>query len=323
MARVKFKYNPKTLSYEKYKRTRVEWFFRFSGFAAAYVIITFCLYFIITNYFETPKEKYLKRELANYELNYKILNQKLEELNSVIADLEFRDENIYRIIFEADPIPSSIRNAGYGGVAKYKELEGFSNSKLIISTTKKTDQLSRHLYVLTKSFDEIAELAAKKEDMLSSIPAIQPVSNEKLTRIASGFGWRIHPIYKVPKMHEGLDFTAPSGTEIYATGNGTIKSVEYSRRGYGNHIIIDHGYGYKSMYAHLSKFNVRKGQKVKRGEVIGYVGSTGLSTAPHLHYEVTYRNTKVNPVNFFQNDLSPEEYDQVLKLAEQSNQALD
>ncbi len=298
-------------------------FLRVIGIISMYVIGAFILYLLFSNYFETPREKYLKRELANYELNYKILNSRIEELSQVVKDLEFRDENIYRIIFEAEPIPRSVREASYGGVAKYKELEGYDNSELIIETTKSLDKLSRKLYVLAKSYEELTNLANRKEEMLASIPAIQPISNKDLTRVASGFGWRIHPIYKVPKFHEGLDFTAPTGTEVYATGNGKVILTKHSKRGYGNHIVIDHGFGYKTLYAHLSGFNVRKGQTVKRGQVIGFVGNTGLSTAPHLHYEVIYKGNKINPVNFFHNDLTPDEYNQILKLSEQANQAMD
>ncbi|MEA3496272.1 MAG: M23 family metallopeptidase [Bacteroidota bacterium] len=323
MIKIKYKLNKENLKYEKFTRTRFEWLIRSLGIFSILIISSFLLYIIVSNFFDTPKEKQLKREISNYELHFQLLNAKFQNLEKVVDNLEYRDENIYRIIFEAEPIPSGIRNAGYGGVEKYKNLEGYNNSRLIIKTTKKIDKLSKKLYILSKSFDDISKLATNKEEMLASIPAIQPISNKNLTRISSGFGWRIHPIYKVPKFHDGQDFTAPRGTDIYATGNGTIVEVHYSRRGYGNKIIIDHGFGYKTLYAHLSKFYVKKGQKIKRGEAIGTVGNTGLSTAPHLHYEVIRKGQHVNPINYFHNDLSPEDYEKVIILAEQANQSLD
>lgn len=324
MAKTKYKFNPETLRYEKFQRSRMDIFIRSFGMISAFLLGGFFLYYIVfTYYLDTPEEKKLKRENENYALHLELLNSKFENVEKIIADLEYRDINIYRTIFEAEPIPASIRNAGYGGVAKYASLEGYSNSKLIIESTKRLDKIYRQLYVLSKSFEEVSKLAENKEQMLAAIPAIQPVSNKDLKRIASGFGWRLHPIYKVRKFHDGLDFTGNRGTDIFATGDGTVVEVDYSRRGYGNKIVIDHGYGYKTLYAHLSKFNVRKGQKIKRGEKIGEMGSTGLSTAPHLHYEVWYKGEKVNPINFFHNDLTPNEYEKVLFMAEQANQALD
>ena len=241
----------------------------------------------------------------------------------VLDDVQNRDDNIYRVIFEADPIPKSIRKAGYGGVNRYENLKGFNNSDLITNTSEKVDQISKQLYIQSKSFDDIIELAKNKTDMLAALPAIQPVSNKNLSRMASGYGYRIHPIYKTRKMHSGMDFSAKTGTPIYATGDGKISKVRRSRRGYGNHVVIDHGYGYKTLYAHMKKYAVKKGQKVKRGEVIGYVGSTGTSVAPHLHYEVHKDGRKINPVNFYFNDLNPEEYEKMLEISSQNNQSFD
>lgn len=323
MARTKFKFNPDKLTYEKFTISKTEWFLRLLGGVSVIVLSYILIHAVIAKYFDTPQEKVLKREIENYETNYKLMNKKISNLEKAIAELEYRDENIYRTIFEADPIPSSIRDAGFGGIEEYTRLEGYNNSELIIEANKRVDRLTKKWYVLYKSYEEIAMLATNKEDMLASIPAIQPVSNKDLTRIASGFGWRVHPIYKVRKFHDGFDFTASRGTDIYATGDGKVVEIDYSRRGYGNKIVIDHGYGYKTLYAHLHEFKVRRGQEVKRGEVIGSVGNTGLSTGPHLHYEVIYKGQKVNPVNFFHNDLSPDEYEKVLFMAEQANQALD
>lgn len=288
-----------------------------SAFFAAIMLIAFF------NFFDSPKEKMLIREIDNMTLQYELMNQKLSQISAVLDNVQDRDDNIYRVIFEADPIPKSIRKAGMGGVNRYEKLDGYTNSELIISTSQKLDQIAKQLYIQSKSFDEVIELATKKSDMLASIPAIQPVTNKELKRLSSGYGRRIDPYYKKPKFHYGVDFSAPKGTPIYATGNGTIKKTKKSRRGFGNHLVIDHGYGYESLYAHMQKYIVRKGQKVKRGDLIGYVGNSGKSTAPHLHYEVHKDGRKVNPAYYFHNDLTPEEFDRMLELAAQENQSFD
>lgn len=288
-----------------------------SAFFATIMLIAFF------NFFDSPKEKMLIREIDNMTLQYELMNQKLSQISAVLDNVQDRDDNIYRVIFEADPIPKSIRKAGMGGVNRYEKLDGYTNSELIISTSQKLDQIAKQLYIQSKSFDEVIELATKKSDMLASIPAIQPVTNKELKRLSSGYGRRIDPYYKKPKFHYGVDFSAPKGTPIYATGNGTIKKTKKSRRGFGNHLVIDHGYGYESLYAHMQKYIVRKGQKVKRGDLIGYVGNSGKSTAPHLHYEVHKDGRKVNPAYYFHNDLTPEEFDRMLELAAQENQSFD
>jgi len=216
-----------------------------------------------------------------------------------------------------------MRNAGFGGVDRYRELEGLSNSDLLVTTTKKLDKLSKQIYIQSKSFDEIVKMANNKSILLASIPAIQPISNKNLRRMASGFGYRTHPIYKTTHFHTGMDFSAPVGTPVFATGDGTIERADNLAQGYGNHIVINHNFGYKTLYGHLSRFAVRAGKKVKRGDLIGYIGSTGMSTAPHLHYEVIRNNQKVNPVNYYYNDLSPEEYQAMIELSSQSNQSFD
>tara|TARA_B110000879_G_scaffold82367_1_gene114355 strand:- start:1204 stop:2049 length:846 start_codon:yes stop_codon:yes gene_type:complete len=278
---------------------------------------------IFFQFFDSPKEKRLNREINALTSQYEIVEDKLRQVELVLDDVQNRDDNIYRVIFEADPIPKSIRKAGYGGVNRYENLKGFSNSDLIINTSEKIDQISKQLYIQSKSFDDIIELAKNKSDMLAALPAIQPVSNKNLSRMASGYGYRIHPIYKTRKLHTGMDFSAKSGTPIYATGDGKVSKVKRSRRGYGNHVMIDHGYGYKTLYAHMKKYAVKKGQKVKRGEVIGYVGNTGTSVAPHLHYEVHKDGRKINPVNFYFNDLNAEEYEKMLEISSQNNQSFD
>jgi murein DD-endopeptidase MepM/ murein hydrolase activator NlpD len=288
-----------------------------SGFLGLVMVIIFF------QFFDSPKEKILNREIKNLTTQFEVVQKKLSQVELVLDDVQKRDDNIYRVIFEADPIPSSIRKAGYGGVNRYQELNGFKNSDLIIETSKKIDQITKQLYIQSKSFDDIIELAQNKADMLAALPAIQPVSNTDLSRMASGWGYRIHPIYKTRKLHTGMDFSAKTGTPIYATGDGKISKVRRSRRGYGNHVVIEHGYGYKTLYAHMTKYIVKKGQKVKRGEVIGYVGSTGTSVAPHLHYEVHKDGRKINPVNFYYNDLNPDEYEKMLEISSQNNQSFD
>lgn len=323
MAKVKYTYDSKTLSYRKIDRNWKVRLKDFSLFAIVSMTFGFIIYLAADLWVDSPKERQMKRELENMVIQYDLMNGKLNNLADVLSDIEKRDDEIYRSIFEAGPIPDDVRTAGFGGANRYKNLEGFNNSELLIDTRKKLDQVAGRAYVQSKSFDDVVEMARDKEKMLASIPAIQPVANKDLKRLASGFGYRIHPIYKVRKMHWGMDFTAPTGTPIYATGDGVVSTRTSSRGGYGNHVVIDHGYGYETMYAHMSKFNVDRGQKVKRGDVIGYVGSTGRSTGPHLHYEVMKDGVKINPANYYFNDLSPEEYEMMLEFSSHSNQSFD
>ncbi len=323
MAKVKYTYDSKTLSYKKIDRSWKVRLKEFTLFAFVSMAFGFVFYLAADLWFESPKERKMKRELDNMVIQYDLMNGKLDQLADVLGDIEKRDDEIYRTIFEAGPIPNEVRTAGFGGANRYKNLEGFNNSELLIDTRKKLDQIAGRAYVQTKSFDDVVEMARDKEQMLAAIPAIQPVANKNLKRMASGYGYRIHPIYKVRKMHWGTDFSAPTGTPIYATGDGKVTKYKRSRAGYGNHIIIDHGYGYQTLYAHMSKVDVRRGQKVKRGDIIGYIGSSGRSTAPHLHYEVIKDGRKINPVNYFFNDLSPEEYEMMLEFSSNSNQSFD
>ena len=323
MAKVKYYYDTKTLSYKRIELSGLNKLKRLSYFIIGSAFSGLIMVIIFFHFFDSPKEKRLNREINALTSQYEIVEGKLKQVELVLDDVQNRDDNIYRVIFEADPIPESIRKAGYGGINRYENLKGFKNSELIISTSEKLDQISKQLYIQSKSFDDIIELVKNKADMLAALPAIQPVSNKNLSRMASGYGYRIHPIYKTRKMHSGMDFSAKTGTPIYATGDGKISKVRRSRKGYGNHVIIDHGYGYKTLYAHMQKYSVKKGQKVKRGEVIGYVGSTGTSVAPHLHYEVHKDGKKINPVNFYFNDLNAEEYEKMLEISSQNNQSFD
>ena len=323
MAKVKYYYDSDTLSYRKIELRKRDKFRRLMVFMVASALMGGLMVLIMYQFVESPRQKVLKRELANMQLHYELLEKKMAQAEEVLEDIQKRDNNIYRTYFEANPIPEEQRKAGFGGVNRYKSLEGFDNSQMIIQATKDLDILSKQLYVQSKSLDEIINLARDKEELLASIPAIQPVSRQDLTRRASGYGWRLDPFTKARKFHKGMDFTSPRGTPIYATGDGRVIRRDNSASGYGKHVRIDHGFGYVTLYAHLSKYNVKRGQRVKRGDLIGYVGSTGRSQAPHLHYEVRYNENAVNPINFYYGDLSPAEFREMLRMASQEGQSLD
>jgi murein DD-endopeptidase MepM/ murein hydrolase activator NlpD len=323
MAKVKYKFNPDSLSFDKVKLGVKAWVLRSVAYFMSSILLAGIYFLVFTYLVDSPEEKALKNEIAHMQLQYELVNRELDNLDKVLDHLQLTDDNLYRTIFEAEPIPASLRMGGIGGVNRYADLEGYANSELIIETALRIDKLKKKAYVQSKSFDDIVLLAREKEDMLRCIPAIQPISNRDLTRTASGWGLRIHPIYKIIRFHAGIDFTAPTGTEIYSTGDGKVLDVRSHKRDLGNHIIIDHGYGYKTVYAHLDRPNVKKGQVVKRGDVIGFVGSTGLSTAPHLHYEVKLNNRNVDPANYFFNDLTPEEYERLIEISARSGRTLD
>ncbi|MBN1598984.1 MAG: M23 family metallopeptidase [Bacteroidales bacterium] len=323
MAKHRYKFDNDSLSYTKVTKTTQQKVLAFFTYFLASIILSILYFFVFSIFFDSPKNKGLKRQISELKANYEIVNDELNRIETILADLQLRDDNIYRTIFEAEPVHSSVRKAGTGGHISYRELENIENSELVIGVKSRLDQILKKMYVQSTSYDEVIELATRKEEMLASIPAIQPISNKDLKRTASGWGYRIHPIYKIRKFHYGMDFTAPMETDIYATGDGTVEIIESSKRGYGNKIVINHGFGYKTLYAHLNGFNVAQGQKVKRGDVIGFVGNSGLSTAPHLHYEVHLNNKKVNPVNYYFNDLSPEEYERMIEISLKSGQTFD
>ena len=268
MSKIKYYYDKKTLSYKPIESTGIDKFKNFIVYFTSSAILAFFILLIFFQYFDSPKEKRLKSEINNLISQYEIINSDLEQIELVLDDIQKRDDNIYRTIFEADPIPTSIRKQGFGGVNRYKKLSGYSNSDLIINTSKKIDQLTKQLYLQSKSFEEVVDMAKNKSKMLASIPAIQPVANKDLKRMTSGYGYRIHPIYKTRKMHYGMDFSAKTGTEIYATGDGVVSKVRRSKRGYGNYVKINHGFGYETLYAHMSKYIVKKGQKAIIGRNI-------------------------------------------------------
>jgi len=319
MSAYKYHFDKETLSYKKIKidlKTRV--YKMFLPKIAMSAIIGVLIFISASFLIKSPIDAKLEEEKQDLLFKYEMLNREMANAEVDLNQIQNRDDNIYRKIFQANPVPSTVRNAGFGGINKYKNYEGNDNSNTLISTAKRIDILSKQLVVQSKSFDDVIELVKNKEKMLASIPAIQPIALDELTRFGSAFGYRIHPIYKIRKLHTGVDLTAPRGTKIYASGNGIVIRADWAG-GYGNCVRINHGYGYMTLYGHMTKFIVRPGQKVKRGDVIGYVGSTGLSTSPHLHYEVRVNGKPTNPVNFYYNDLSDEDYDKMIEMSSKSN----
>jgi len=307
----KYTYNSENISFEKQDssiRARFKRLFPFITLSFIFATIMVVTFFF---FIDSPKEKALKRDKNEILSQYQILNNELNTIKKELTDLQYRDDNIYRTIFEADPISKDIRQAGFGGTDKYENLRHLDAKEIVANTSQNFDIISKQLYIQSKSFDQVAKLAKRKKDMMASIPAILPISSNQIKRIGH-YGMRIHPIYKIPKMHEGMDFTATTGTSVYATGNGTVIEIKKSYGGYGNQVMIEHGFGYETRYAHLKLIKVQKGQKIKRGDLIGTVGSTGLSTGPHLHYEVIKKNRHVNPINYYFEDISPEEYNEMI-----------
>jgi hypothetical protein len=323
MPKSKYQFNKKSLQFEVVPITLKTRLLRLLSIIAAGSVFATVVIILAYNFLDSPKEKMLKRENEKLLMVIQEFDEKFGQVEAVVADMADRDDNIYRVIMEAEPVPTAYRKAGYGGSDRYSRMEGYKSSDMLISAAKKLDKITSQLVVQSKSFDEVYKMALNKEEMLACIPAIQPVSNTDLKRLSSYYGYRTDPIYKVRKFHSGIDFSAPTGTEVYATGNGIVKEVKSSRTGYGKQIVIDHGYGYETMYAHLHKFEVKRGQKIKRGQLIGQVGNTGKSTAPHLHYEIHKNGKTINPIYYFYNDLTPEEYEQVLEMSESSNQSFD
>ena len=323
MAKFKYKFNPTTLNFEKISLSVRDYLVVALRYLLAGGVIGGIGVVLYASFFKDPETARLDREIKYLRNQLEDLNNEIDTLEVLAVDLQDKDDNVYRSIFGADPYPEHLRRGGVGGSDRYKNLKGYESSDGIIETKKRIGRLQRMLVAQSKSYREVFDLASAQKEMLQSIPAIQPVSNKDLRRIASGFGMRIHPIYKLSKMHTGLDFTADIGTEIYATGDGVIEAVDSKLSGYGHHVIIQHGYGYETLYAHMSKVTVRTGEKVKRGQVIGYVGNTGTSTGPHLHYEVIKNGVKVDPAFYFYSDITPEQYEDLLQRAANANQSFD
>jgi murein DD-endopeptidase MepM/ murein hydrolase activator NlpD len=320
--KIKFHFNPETLNYEpiihslatKAKQVTIH---LFSGISLGAL---FFMIFVTT--FDSPEAKQMSLEKSRVEAQYKILLRQLDDAQEVMSDLQQRDDNLYRVIFQAEPIPIELRKATIANTEYYNQLLKMTNSEIAANTTKRMDEIRKQIYIQSRSFDEVVKLAQNKEEMLKAIPAIQPVNNKDLKKMASGFGWRIDPIYRTRRFHAGMDFAAATGTDIYATGNGTVIAAGW-QQGYGNCVQISHGFGYLTLYGHMHRIKVRKGQKVTRGEVIGEVGNTGKSTGPHLHYEVHLHGKVMNPHHYYFMDLSPADYDRMIQMSENSGQMMD
>jgi murein DD-endopeptidase MepM/ murein hydrolase activator NlpD len=317
MRKTRYQFNTRSLTFEKVTASIRDRFIAVLRVVVTGSVFAAAVIFLAYNFFESPREKMLERENKQLKLQYKLMNDRMQRMAVVLDELQDRDDNIYRVIFESEPIPSNVRRAGMGGSDRYSGLSGFESSKIMVESAEKLDNLANRIVVQSRSFDEVFDLARNKDKMLRSIPAIQPVDNRDLKKISSFFGYRIHPIFKRQMFHDGLDFTAPVGTKVYATGDGVVVEAVRARYGYGNRITINHGYGYQTTYAHLNSFAVKPGQKVQRGQLIGTVGNTGLSSGPHLHYEVLKNGTKVNPIYYFFGDLSPQDYQEVISRANQ------
>ena len=323
MAKPKYIFNHKTLTYELFQISTAKRIGRFVLVALAMLGVAALFAILLFTFFKSPKEKMQARELEYMKLQYEILNDRLDNMEVLLADMEERDNDIYRVTFEAEPIPSAVRRSRLIDIKRYDELQGYHASDQIINATRKLDAIESQLYTQSLSFDEVFEMARDKEEMLVCIPAIMPIKETDLKYISSYFGYRPDPIYKVSKFHSGLDLCGKLGTPIYATGDGKVVEVEKSSWGYGNLIVIDHGFGYETFYSHLKGFAVRRGQKVKRGQLIGYMGMTGKATGVHLHYEIRKNNKPVNPIHFFSNDLTPEQYEQILEQSNLPTQTMD
>ncbi len=323
MSKAKYKYNPKTLAYEEVRTHWIIKVLKIMLVAAPSIMLGLFLAVVFSNRMQQPQTKAYKREIKIYEREMSRIKKDLDLVHKVLHDVQKRDEDLYRQALYADKFPEELRMMGTGGSDKYADLKGLTNSELLIQTASSLDAAERRLNAQRLSFKELMALAKDKEKMLASIPAIQPVRNDELKRMASGYGWRVDPVYKTRRMHHGMDFTANIGTEVFVTGDGVIEATERNGWGYGNCIVVNHGFGYKTRYAHLSAFKITVGQKVKRGDLIGLVGSTGKSTGPHLHYEVEKNGEKVNPIHYYHTDLTPEQYERLLEMSKNSFKAYD
>ena len=315
-------YNPNTLSYERVYPSTKDRFFGILKQLSIGILVGVGLFFLFSRIFDSPYETLLKKENKLLQTQYEVLSLRLNNALEVLDDIQQRDENLYRAIFQTESIPESVRKSGFGGANRYEHLMSLSNADLVVATTQKMDMLNKQLYVQSNSLEELFDLGKNQEERSKCIPAIQPIANKDLKRTASGYGMRMDPIYRTPRFHNGMDFSAKVGTDIYATGNGKVTFAGW-RQGYGNCMIIDHGYGYETVYGHMNKFKARVGQKVQRGEVIGEVGNTGKSTGPHLHYEVIVRGKHDNPSKYYYMDLTPEEYDRMIQIADNHGQVMD
>lgn len=322
MAKKIFRFNPDTIDYEEIQVTFMHRLRKVLYHALSGILLGLGFFFIFVSIIRSPKEIELYREKTRIEGQYKALNAQIDDMQAILTDIQERDDNLYRVIFQADPIPLESRTSIGRNIQYYEQIKKSTNSQIVVETTKNLNSLKKQLYVQSRSFDEIVSLVKDHEKMMDNIPAIQPIANKDLTRVASGWGYRIDPVYRTKKFHYGMDFTSPTGTDVFATGNATVSKAGWTQ-GYGNTIKLDHGYGYETLYAHLSEILVKEGQVVSRSEVIGLVGNTGKSTGPHLHYEVHLKGEPVNPQNYYFLDLTPEEYDRMIQLSQNFGKTLD
>jgi murein DD-endopeptidase MepM/ murein hydrolase activator NlpD len=318
----KYRINPQTLAMEQVEHGFRYWLRQTGNYIFAGIVIGVLLLFVLLTFFPSPREKQLKKEKDSLHAQLEVLSHQVDQMQIVMTDLQQRDDNLYRVLFGAEPIPLHIRQGAQRKIDYYEQIAQMTNNELAADLTLKVDLLQKEMYVQAKSYDDVVEMAKNQEIRMENIPAIQPVMNKDLKRVASGYGMRIDPVYHVRKFHQGMDFTAPTGTEIFATGNAKVVFSGW-KQGYGNTVILDHGFGYQTLYAHLYKSLVHEGQKVRRSDVIALVGNTGKSTGPHLHYEVRLHGKPVDPRNYYFYDLSPEEYDKMIQLSNNFGQMLD
>ena len=323
MKKIKYYYNTHSLRYEKLETPFRVKLLRVFAFIATAIVTSAIISYFAFQFIGSPGEKILRAQNERLRTRFENMSDEVNSLEQQMAELEKRDNTVYRSIFEAKPIPDSVRAKELEKQKEIAKVEKMEDYEVVQSIQNTLKMLAGRINVQKRSYKELEGLMNNKEKILAATPAIQPVSNKDLSRIASGFGYRIDPVYKSIKMHAGLDFAAPQGTPIYATANGRVKTSGYSSGGYGNHVVIDHGYGYETLYGHMVRVKARAGQQVLRGEIIGYVGTTGKSTGPHCHYEVHKNGNKIDPVYFFYNDLSPQQFDELLKRAQASNQSFD
>ncbi len=324
MSKIRYKFNTKSLTYEKVKVTFKDRFLKAVSYLGTGLVFATITIILSRQFLPSPSDKQKQREIEALKLQYELLDRKMNQVEEVLTELEDRDDNIYRAIFESDPVPKTMRFGGTGGSDRYEIFDSYENGELLRFTSERMDQLTRRMYMQSRSYDDVVKLAKDKEKLMSSIPAIMPINQKDLSHaVTSGFGWRTHPIYKTAEFHAGMDFSAETGTPIYTTGDGVVLRADNLAQGYGNHVVINHGFGYQTLYGHMSRIAAKPGQKVKRGQLIGYVGSTGLSTAPHIHYEVIRNGEKVNPINYYYNDLSPQQYQQLVENSKKASQSFD
>jgi murein DD-endopeptidase MepM/ murein hydrolase activator NlpD len=324
MSKVKYRFDTKSLTYEKVSVTFRQKFWKTASYLATGIVFATITIVLSKKFLPSPVEIQQDREIEGLTLKYQQMQKKMDLIDQVLKDLEERDDNIYRAVFEAEPLAKNIRYGGFGGSNRYAEYDIYENANLMKSTAERLDLLSKRIYIQSKSFDDVIKMAKNKQQLINSIPAIMPINKKDLSHaVTSGFGWRTHPIYKTPEFHPGMDFTAIQGTPIYSTGDGTVERADNLAQGYGNHVVVNHGFGYQTLYAHMVKIACKVGQKVKRGQLLGYVGSTGLSTAPHVHYEVIKNGQKTNPINYYYNDLSAEQYQKLVENTKSMTQSFD